>query len=66
MPEVRFTVLVLNNAQMQPRRIAKDDQGRSARQHGTPVDPGTELRLYDLLSPLIRIFTIGLPTRANY
>jgi hypothetical protein len=38
---------------MQPQRIAKDDQGRSACQHGTLVDPGTDLSLYDLLSPLI-------------
>jgi hypothetical protein len=66
MPEVQFTVLVRNYVEMEPRRIAKDDQGRSARQHGTPVDPGTELRLYDPLSPLIRIFTMGIPTRANY
>lgn len=37
---------------MRPHRIAKD--GRGTRQHGTPVDPGTVLSLYDVLSALIQ------------
>lgn len=45
---------------MWPHRIAKDDWDWGTRQHGTPVDPGTELSLYDMLSALTRIFTHGI------